>query len=377
MSYLNGLKEKYKNEIKTRSDGRQVYIYIDRKQISARDTTSLYKKIIDMGYGKEFLTMSDVFPLWLVWKRDYGSVTGKTLQIYRQHWKKYFGDYAICHNPLFDLTPKDFIQLFRNWTKGRKMTGKQFNNLKSIVNGIYSYAIDELEIVHTNPIREIDMRQFKLKAIRPKNKVFYLEDRKRLLEHLSSKKTKGINELYSLAIQFDFYVTLRIGELKSLKWDNYRNGQIYVEGQTLLTTSMEDDGSFSSGSYENVDHVKGNTDEGYRWIPVVSKAQEILERVRQINPDGEYIFMYKGKQIYTATFNEHLKKYCREIGIDPECKGSHSIRFTVASALFLGGTPITEIQRLLGHTTLQMTMHYLKQILPGHQTVAIMEQCLA
>ena len=229
MSYLNGLKEKYKNEIKTRSDGRQVYIYIDRKQISARDTTSLYKKIIDMGYGKEFLTMSDVFPLWLVWKRDYGSVTGKTLQIYRQHWKKYFEDYAICHNPLFDLTPKDFIQLFRNWTKGRKMTGKQFNNLKSIVNGIYSYAIDELEIVHTNPIREIDMRQFKLKAIRPKNKVFYLEDRKRLLEHLSSKKTKWINELYSLAIQFDFYVTLRIGELKSLKWDNYRNGQIYVE----------------------------------------------------------------------------------------------------------------------------------------------------
>ena len=93
--------------------------------------------------------------------------------------------------------------------------------------------------------------------------------------------------------------------------------------------------------------------------------------------DGEYIFMYKGKQIYTATFNEHLKKYCREIGIDPEYKGSHSIRFTVASALFLGGTPTAEIQRLLGHTTLQMTMHYLKQILPGHQTVAIMEQCLA
>lgn len=139
---------------------------------------------------------------------------------------------------------------------------------------------------------------------------------------------------------------------------------------------MEDDGTFTSGSYENVDHVKGNTVEGYRWIPIVSKAQDILKKVRQINPDGEYIFMFKRKQIYTATFNEHLKKYCMEIGINPECKASHSIRFTVASALFLGGTPITEIQRLLGHTTLNMTMHYLKQILPGHQTLSLMEKCL-
>jgi len=39
--------------------------------------------------------------------------------------------------------------------------------------------------------------------------------------------------------------------------------------------------------------------------------------------------------------------------------------------------PITEIQRLLGHTSLSMTLHYLKQILPAGETSNMIEQCLA
>ncbi|MFR5704053.1 MAG: tyrosine-type recombinase/integrase [Eubacterium ramulus] len=85
--------------------------------------------------------------------------------------------------------------------------------------------------------------------------------------------------------------------------------------------------------------------------------------------------MYQGKQLYTQTFNEHLEKYCKEIGI--ESKSSHNIRFTVASVLYQGGVPLTEIQRLLGHTQLSMTLHYLKQILPSLETANLIEKCLA
>ena len=49
----------------------------------------------------------------------------------------------------------------------------------------------------------------------------------------------------------------------------------------------------------------------------------------------------------------------------------------MASVLYLRGMPITEIQRLLGHTSLSMTLHYLKQILPAGETSNMMEQCLA
>ena len=162
----------------------------------------------------------------------------------------------------------------------------------------------------------------------------------------------------------------------TLKLENLRENEVYVEGQVVLSNELLDDGTFSTGSYENVDHVKGNTDAGFRWVQFPTAAKRILERAREINPDGEYIFMYKGKQLYTQTFNEHLKKYCEEAGIDPKGHGSHSIRFTVASILYLNGTPIQEIQRLLGHTSMAMTLHYLKDVQPRHKTAELMEKCL-
>ena len=350
---------------------------IDRKQIAAKDEDALFEKLYEIEYGIESYTMEVLFVRWLVWKRDNTNVTGSTLKNYMYDWNKHFKGYPITMKPLRSLSAKDFTLLFRDWSKGRQMTPKAFNNSKSLINGIFAYAINELEIVRINPIREIDMRQFPMKPVKSKDKVFTIEDRERILHYLRNKEEKGIAELYSLAIQFDFHVTMRIGELMALRWDNIRENQIYVEYQKVRTTAMEDDGSFTAGRYENVDHIKGNTDLGYRWIPLTKPARRILKRVREINPDGEYIFMYHGKQIYNATFNEHLKAYSKDLGIkDAEKKSSHIIRFTVASVLYLKGMPLTDIQRLMGHTSLSMTMHYLRQILPEKNTAEMMEQYL-
>lgn len=376
MKKYNRIKEKYQDKIKHRKDGRQVYVLINRKQIAAATEESLYDKLFAMEYGCENYSMKDVFLLWLVWKRDNTSVAGSTLRNSQYDWNRRFEGQPITLKPLRRLVPRDFIELFRQWTKNREMTQKEFNNLKSIINGIYSYAIDELEIVYRNPIREIDMRQFPIKPAKSRTGIFTLEDREKLLSYLECKSETGVDAMYSLAIQFDFYVTLRIGELKALKWSNIVDGQIYVEEQMVRTTSMNDDGSFSHGRYENVDHIKGNTDLGFRWIPLTKKALKILAKVRELNPDGKYIFMYHGKQLYTQTFNEHLRKYCKDVGIHSDDKASHDIRFTVASALYLGGVPLTEIQRLLGHTSLKMTLHYLRQILPKEKTARLMEECL-
>ena len=73
-----------------------------------------------------------------------------------------------------------------------------------------------------------------------------------------------------------------------------------------------------------------------------------------------------------TTFNEHLKSYCEDLGIrGAKDKSSHVIRFTVASVLYLKGMPLTDIQRLMGHTSLSMTMHYLRQILPEKNTAEL------
>jgi len=137
---------------------------------------------------------------------------------------------------------------------------------------------------------------------------------------------------------------------------------------------MNDDLSFTKTVFESVDHIKGNTSEGFRHLPITPETRKILEKVRLQNPNGIYVFMKNGKRLTAKTFNRHLEKYCKNIGIVP--RTSHKIRFSVASILYTNGLDITDLQRLLGHSSTTMTMHYLRKVTPPHSTVKLMEQCL-
>ena len=88
-------------------------------------------------------------------------------------------------------------------------------------------------------------------------------------------------------------------------------------------------------------------------------AIEALNKMNALNPDGELLFMHKGRPLTTDTFNNRLKKYCTEIGIP--YRSSHKIRFTNASILRDEGVDPIDIQPLLGHSNLAMTQHYIEQ----------------
>lgn len=370
MKKIQKVKNKYKDKVKTRKDGRQVYVYVDRKQITAKDENELYKKLYLLEFGEETYSMKDLFPIWIKWKRDYTPVSVRTLRIYSEKWKKYFEPYEIIDIPIVKLKAKDFVNLFRLWTCKRQMTSRLFCNLKSIINGIYAYAITELETVHANPIKSIDMRQFPMKPVNNDGDVFTIEERRKLLEYLSD-----IDEIYALAIQFDFQVLMRFAELAALQWNHVKENRIYIDSQYLLTMEMDEDMNFHNKECENFDHVKGNTDQGFRYIDLTSEAQAILAKVKALNPEGKYIFMNKGKQLSISTFNDKLKRYCREAGV-PE-RSSHKIRFCTASILYQNGVPLAELQRMLGHTTTAMTLHYIRSVMSDERSRQIMEKALA
>ena len=141
---------------------------------------------------------------------------------------------------------------------------------------------------------------------------------------------------------------MRFAELSAPKWKDVKDGKVSVNAQHLLTTEMNDDLTFKENSFINTDHVKGYTDEGFRKINLISGARAVLERTKAVNPDGDFVFMYEGRQLSISTFNSRLKRYCRELGITP--RTSHKIRFCVASVLHKNGMPLPVLQKMLGHT---------------------------
>lgn len=104
---------------------------------------------------------------------------------------------------------------------------------------------------------------------------------------------------------------------------------------------------------------KGNPYYSIRIEQLPQEGVSVLRKMKELNPDGEFLFMHEGIPLTTDSFNRRLKKYCTEIDIP--YLSSHKIRFTGASMLYDAGVKPIDIQPLLGHSTLAMTQHYIGQ----------------
>lgn len=222
------------------------------------------------------------------------------------------------------------------------------------MNGIIYNAIEN-EVIEHNCLRDINYRQFEYK---PENNdiIPYTEvERLHIINNLAN------DDLYSLAIKLDFYLTLRIGELKGLKWDDIRGDLIYIH-------------RFINDKKEEIDAIKGHKEEGKRYIPLTSATKAILSSIKLINPNSDYLFIRNDMPLSTSTFNKRIKKYCKELGI--EYRSSHKVRFSTASILYKNGVDAPELQKMLGHTTLTMTSHYLRSVTPADETIQKMNEVL-
>lgn len=342
------------SKVKTRPDDGRIYLIVKRKPISSTSYIGLINKLYEYFFGVQNVTLEQFFEIWMKWRDEETSVSKKTIKENRFLYNSLLMDNPITRIPLKDLTVQDYIKYFRSITKKRELTRKRFNDLKSIMNGMLYLAVEQ-GILDRNCLRDINYRQFTYKAEDPDIFPYTEEERLRIINHLDD------DDFYSLAIKFDFYMILRIGELKGLKWSDITGNFIHVQ-------------RFVDNENQIIEDIKGHQKEGKRFMPLTPSAKAILEKIRQTNPNSEYIFIRNGQPLATVTFNRHLKKCCEELGI--EYRSSHKIRFSTASIMYKNGAKETELSQLLGHTSLQMTNHYLRNITPAEETAEKMREIL-
>ena len=107
------------------------------------------------------------------------------------------------------------------------------------------------------------------------------------------------------------------------------------------------------------DYLKGYTSQGYRYEFITDDALDVLKRAREINPNGEYVFMPFGRPIITTTFNKRLKKYCAAAGVP--YRSSHKIRFYACSMAY-DGENLQELSKMMGHSQVSTTLRYLRDV---------------
>lgn len=319
------------------------------KQKSAKSYEDLILKLYNLYYELNAMTLERLFPDWVQYRYDESSVSQKTVKENVFIWNSLLADSAIVKKPLVDLKPLDFVVFFRKITKNRQLTKKRFNDMKSILNNMFYYAI-EREIVFHNPLLDINYRQFAYKSVNTNIIPYSQEERKLILSCVND------SDLYDLAIKFFFYFTIRIGELKGLRFDDVKGNWLNVQ-------------RFVNDQHEVIDDIKGHAAEGRRLLPIPDEAKKLIAKIRLMNPDSEYLFMTdveNSKFITTVTFNRRLKHYCDVLDIP--YRSSHKLRFSTASILHKNGVGIPELQKLLGHTSASMTEHYLRDVSARDET---------
>ena len=314
------------------------------------------------------MTLQQAYEEWLIFRRDYTSAKTKTIKENIYDWNRFFKDSDLAKLPITEIKPAILTRFFRSMTKDRTITYKRMSNARSVLNGIFSWAIEE-EIIEHNPVSDVNFKTFPYKPVEDQNdNVFTEQDTITLLTFL-----QGItDEPYALAIQLFFYLFIRIGEMKAIRWDdiNWEQKTIYLHTQALIDSELNDDMTFSKRKVVISDQMKGGTSKGYRKEHLTEQAIAILKKAKKLNPHGEYVFEPDGKLMTTDRFNRRLKKYCNECGI--EYRSSHKIRFYCASTAY-DGKNLATISKLMGHSQVATTLHYLRNVDKSNDSIQAFE----
>jgi len=355
----------------------QTYIKKDgekRKIIRDSDYEGLLGQLFDFyfsGISLSNLPLQSIFDEWLEYK---STITDSmnTIRRHEQHWRKYFQD-SWGKMKLKHFDKLTLQQMCNRLVKERALTSKEWQNVKTILSGMFWYA-SEKGYIDVNPMESIKIT-VKFRQVNKKSgaqETFVTNEYSRLLQYLEEKWTATADPVY-LALKLDLYVGLRVGELSALKWSDLIGlKSLHICREEVKKSVRTPDGW--QDVYEVVEHTKTHTD---RIVPLVPSAISILNRLKVSgtikNIEG-YIFTRNGERITSRQITYALEQACSHLQIDT--KRTHKIRKTVASRLNAGGVPLDAIREILGHSTTTTTLGYIYNPLTEKETYEKMAKAL-
>jgi integrase len=194
----------------------------------------------------------------------------------------------------------------------------------SVLRHIFSKAV-EWEMLENNPFRKGSRLMFK----ENNHRLRFLSDAEveALLKACDDLKAHSyhLRPIVEVAI----LTGMRREEILGLKWEQIRNGLIYLT------------------------KTKANK---ARQIPINDRLAGVFKELRQANQlKSEYVFCdAQGRRFHEV--KRSFATACRRAGLDDF--RFHDLRHTFASHLVMKGVSLKAVQELLGHADLKMTMRY-------------------
>ena len=332
------------------------------KSIKAQTEEELWEKLIPLYFSNSHIdkTFHNIFEEWLDYKKE---LTGSpnTITRHKQHYRKYF-ESSKLHSMKFKqidslLLETECNRIVRDFHLARK----EWTNVKTILLGMFDYAIRRKYITF-NPMSEVKILVKFKQVVRKtgKTQTYNTDELAELNRYLDAKYAETEDTVF-LAVRLNFYLGLRVGELVALRWEDW-------EEETALHIVREEVREHENNTRYVADHTKTHLD---RFVAVPPKGIELL---KQIPRQSNYIFVRNGERITSRQIAYVLEKYAERQGL--KTKSTHKMRKTYASLLASNGVPLDAIRELLGHTELSTTLGYIYNPLPEKDTYEMISKAL-
>jgi integrase len=270
-------------------------------------------------------------------KKDYKTTLKELLKHYEESYQ---------HQPSFESLKRYCIENFKAYfNEDTKLSNIQYVDLEAYRNHlmqkltrhkgvradasvnrematlrhIFSKAV-EWDMVERNPFEK--GKSLLLKLDNQRTRYLTEDEIPKLIEEC--KPIKHLHHIVVCALN----TGMRRGEILNLKWNQVRNGFIYLE--------------------------KTKT-KNRREIPVNDEFAQMLKEIRKEQGlTSEYVFTYARRTI--GKVDRAFRGALRRAGMQDFT--FHDLRHTFASHLIMRGASLKEVQELLGHKTVTMTLRY-------------------
>lgn len=239
----------------------------------------------------------------------------------------------------------------------KEYTATTCNYILAILRIILNEAVKD-EIISRNPANNIKNVKAEKKASESYHRALTEEEQALFMQE---SKTSYYYELFALAL----CTGMRLGELGALSWGDIDNKNNVIHISKTLTYNL--DNKVVSGSPK--------TEAGKRDIPITPAIKQVLKLQREkmgniydIDMKNSKIFIStSGTQIYNRTINDEITKILQRLkkqGHDIEHFTAHAFRDTFATRYIEQGGTMQTLKKLLGHSSIKMTMDLYAHVLP-------------
>lgn len=300
-------------------------------------------------------TLRELFDQWndykLFTKQICQSTHSRNDVIFRRHYGKKFGNKRIR-----SVKPEEIRDFLEEQVPRFNLTAKAFSNLKTITRGTLKYAKRKgyIDWSYEYMLSDVEISDRAFKKVRREDyeEVYYIEEQRKIMKYLMENLDQTNCGLLLL-----FVTGIRVGELATLKPENIDDSYECIDIRHTETKWYDEKRTRHVG-------VKDfpKSEAGWRTVVVPTEWKWLLCRLKEMNPQGEWVFdrvsgKNKGQRINVQAFERRLRKINKQLGLYQ--RSPHKIRKTYGSILLDEGVDQNFIMQQMGHSSIAVTeQHY-------------------